>query len=89
MSRTVFLQYLEKSKASGCSLPEAAAIADMVADAIKDKNFRVYAEDEDFVDFEVICTFSVGNDPTFGLFVRNDDAILLKSTPSGVESLFL
>jgi hypothetical protein len=72
-----------------CALPEAAAVADLVEKAIKEKSYIVFREGEKVQEWDVIVTFSFGGDPRFGVYHKSDDETVLVSTPTGLVSYYL
>lgn len=67
-------------------LPEAAALARLVEQCIRDKDYKI-AYTDDLEDWDVIVSFGV--DPMFGAYMYNDDEVMLVSTSDGIRTYYL
>ena len=92
MNTTKFVRFnmlALQEKLDGSKLPEAGALAKLVEESIKARDYIDYYENEEPVDeYDVIVIFDI--DPLFGIFSKYDgDPIIQYSTPEGIVWKYL
>ncbi len=72
-------------------MADAAALAQLVEKCIKEKDYTVYGEHvrDSLEKYDVICTFSLAGDPTFGIYRYDDENTIVSSTKEGLNYKYL